>query len=103
MKVIDKGSVQDLGGKAYHLTKMTEAGLPVPSFKILSFSFWEQLSFPKTNDMAQLSQVMQEQLKACFERKNWDLLDTFAKDKCYSVRSSATVEDGRQHSFAGQF
>lgn len=103
MKVIDKGSVQDLGGKAYHLTKMTEAGLPVPSFKILSFSFWEQLSFPKTNDMAQLSQVMQEQLKACFEQKNWDLLDTFAKDKCYSVRSSATVEDGRQHSFAGQF
>lgn len=83
---------QTFGGKALHLFKLREFGVNVPPFVVLS---WEELNscfsdsgverFPETGVREILSML------------------TYNDEMRLAVRSSADVEDGQSHSFAGQF
>lgn len=102
-----------VGGKAASLGRMTQAGLPVPSgFCVTTAAFAEFLaSCPKDNERhtGLGSTVARDRDRSEFPmppvveeavRKAWRAL---GEDRAYAVRSSATVEDGASHSFAGQF
>lgn len=77
------------GAKAFHLSKMKRAGLPVPAGFVINASAFEDFFLNNVN------------VDAAFMRSLSDALDKVAA-KGYMVRSSAIGEDGAGNSFAGQ-
>ena len=78
----------DIGEKASNLLWLLRKGYRVPTTFVLPFNYYEAfLSDPK-------SAIVKLRLS---------LQETIEVDGCYAVRSSANLEDSRQHSFAGQF
>ena len=114
MKILTSGQAATVGGKAYHLLELIQAGFLVPNFHILSFDWFqtqESLTWLRqknkqlsNGEFESLSRELRETARLSL-RKELDLalLTSFSADKLYAVRSSATVEDGQVHSFAGRF
>lgn len=121
MKRIKQTGLDQVGGKAYHLLKMQAAGLPVPDFAVFAFDFFQKsASFTDLErmeaayrsgelDLSQLSQQLQDWAREQFGQEdltvaeNWIRQEFSRKDCRFAVRSSATIEDGKASSFAGQF
>lgn len=96
-----------LGSKIENLKIMKEAGLPVPDFEVFSFDelVWSKekiqtaLSDCKGKSTAQKSSMLKKAVRESL-KADWDIsLD----GELFSVRSSSSVEDSDDNSFAGQF
>ncbi len=84
------GTSAEIGGKAAALAALGEAGLPVPA--------WFAVMPPSTRDGAE------ESWQAALDAELRDAVAALSPDGApLAVRSSATEEDGVEHSFAGQF
>lgn len=96
-----KSSIEDIsqfgGGKATSLWRMHKQGLKVPSFKVYDTRFFDQ-------------HIKKEEIKDYISNEQWNLIHDqimnleIKVQSSYplcSVRSSANLEDGSQHSFAG--
>lgn len=106
MKILTSGQATTVGGKAYHLLELKQAGFLVPNFQILSFDWFqtkESLTWLRQKNkqlsdrkFESLSRELRETARLSL-RKEVDLalLTSFSADKLYAVRSSATVEDGQ--------
>ncbi len=77
-----------IGGKAERLHFLLRRGWPVPHSYVCTWDAYERYHAGDT----ELTASLRSELQA-----------TLAKDCSYAVRSSASIEDGREHSFAGQF
>lgn len=86
MKLLNPGhNITDpmqVGGKGSNLMKLYQIGIRVPDFRVIAA---QEVSLPFS--AAMLTEVS----------------GFLSDDKLYAVRSSASIEDGQQHSFAGQF
>jgi rifampicin phosphotransferase len=81
----------EVGGKAFHLGRMIQTGLPVPAgFCLTTAAYRAAVAQPQPGVSADLLRRIEE---CCRELGG----ETIA------VRSSATVEDGAASSYAGQF
>lgn len=109
-----------VGGKADSLLQLVRQGLPVPKFVCLSIAAYELCTEPQTSAIEGLLEqlwtldprkinTLAEQLQSLVRQcslapelqaqlNNWA-----GAGSRFSVRSSGAAEDGRQHSFAGQF
>ena len=113
----------ELGGKAAHLLRISEAGFSVPPWMCLPASFvakmlarlprssMERLASLDSSWDIQIEVVGKEIREAiaalCFRDEDCQGVlrafdDAFGPDAMVAVRSSAVGEDGREHSFAGQ-
>ena len=109
--VFREGGLRELGGKAFALLRLEQAGLPVPSwFAIAPTAFaaslsQEQASAIRIGDARGLGAHLHSLLPADpIRREVQDALRDFDEHGSrFAVRSSAVEEDGSQHSFAGQF
>src|SRR5437773_4939320 len=111
LDVRDAAGSADAGGKARALARAERAGLPVPSSFVLSASAFDdsltaeqRASFEQTNDGRALARTVDAVAVAEPIRQ---ALETAVRTLCpngelVAVRSSASDEDGTQHSFAGQ-
>lgn len=119
MKKVTDTDLSLVGGKAYHLLKMQAAGLPVPDFAVFRFDFFknsdqledlDQLEAEYRSGRLNLEQVsrrLQIWAKACFQEEDLTAVQKWVQKQksqvSFAVRSSATIEDGQENSFAGQF
>jgi phosphohistidine swiveling domain-containing protein len=94
---------QEIGGKARNLSKLTKMGMPVPKWTVVPahvlLKQLEERDLDKDVLEKFKSLVVPEELKT-------ELKEYFGGEyaqKRYAVRSSATDEDGLDHSYAGQF
>jgi hypothetical protein len=79
---------KDIGDKAVNLYRLKNKGFRIPDTIIcLSEAFFHYQQEPDTT----------------FEILRKELIDLINPYDCYAVRSSANIEDGIKHSFAGQF
>lgn len=124
LREVGKGHWSLVGGKAARLASMMRAGLPVPpGFCITVAAFRQFLDgcsprmdcvFVSQQTSEPLEQAVQigEETLACLNRLDMpsEVREAILRawrsngvDRAYAVRSSAPVEDGSDHSFAGQF
>ncbi len=118
-KSSDSFARHQAGGKGYNLYRLTQAGLPVPTWIVLGQNF-----FSRAIQDSQLALTIEEILKNCngdFKRAEQQIEKLFVGssfsielekiltqayqhlgDCLISVRSSAIDEDSAGHSFAGQ-
>ncbi len=80
-------SAKTAGSKAYSLQKLQRAGLRIPESWAIDFAAWNE--YRKDPDAVLLS--LEEALRVLPE------------DRLYAVRSSASLEDDAERSFAGQY
>jgi pyruvate,water dikinase len=78
----------EVGGKAWRLSWLISQQVPVPRTMVLPFS---------------LRQDFEKQEGEIWEQIRADLMAQLDPEKSYAIRSSANLEDGKTHSFAGQF
>jgi phosphohistidine swiveling domain-containing protein len=95
-----------IGGKAYNLFRLVNEGLNVPPFVVVPNEVLQEKiqqlpeivggegSMPERIEQLEIEVHLIDQIKAAFPD---------ADQKLFSVRSSATDEDGSEFSFAGQF
>ncbi len=116
------GTAASVGGKALHLMQMQQAELPVPDFFILPSETVRQLIQPVSTEVEALLQKMPETPSGVLSSLSQELqmliknvpfpqtLCSEIKGMCnflfgeshkLAVRSSAILEDGLGHSFAG--
>ncbi len=90
----------DYGGKADQLIALNENGFKVPYFRIIPAEF-----FDKVVNNSEPSNAIERINSYEFSQEELDsIMDQFpSTSKFVSVRSSAMGEDGKDHSFAGQF
>lgn len=81
-------SKTEVGGKAYQLAQLVNAGYQVPDFLVLPHDILQQLLV--------LEQVDLQKIAARIVAK-------FPQGSVFAVRSSANLEDGQTQSFAGLF
>jgi rifampicin phosphotransferase len=109
------------GGKGYHLHRLARAGLPVPSFAVISetvlagFLRDNDLTEPVTARLAELTPENAERVAADLAallaggtlseqlRTHVETAYRLAGGGAVAIRSSGSQEDGTQFSFAGQF
>ncbi|MDQ0222394.1 phosphoenolpyruvate synthase [Streptococcus moroccensis] len=117
MKPISPITAKKAGAKAYHLDRLREAGLPVPPFEVYSYDLFdlpENRSTLKnfqeayTNGLYTiegLSQTLKTWARQQFPLEELSTVKEMIEPSTalFSVRSSATIEDSAQSSFAGQF
>lgn len=116
MKKIETYSPTTVGSKAYNLSIMRQSGLSVPAFSAYAYDCFdnvanqEELSAfqarydQKQLSLSELSLALIRWGKVKFEKENVTAVSELtASSQTFSVRSSATVEDGADASFAGQF
>lgn len=109
--VFREGGLQELGGKALALSRLGQAGLPVPPwFAIAPAAFAASLSREQVaairagNDQRLGEHVHSLKPAEEIRRQVQDALRAWRENGSrFAVRSSAVDEDGAQHSFAGQF
>lgn len=87
----DEWQPDDLGGKASALARLQQHGLPVPDWFVIPFHVLQQSSDPPRLPESICREISQaiRQIAPAGEK--------------LAVRSSASEEDGSEHSFAGQF
>lgn len=116
------GGLALAGGKAWNLARAARWGFPVPDgFVISSRSYLELISQPRisdllgkassltTEDIISGNTAILDELRACIEGAPLSTEESLALEdilvkmgrESYAVRSSATLEDGSVHSFAG--
>ncbi len=78
----------NVGSKAGKLQFLMRKGFPVPVTHVCT---WDAFLRYAADDVTLIEQLRSE------------LAATLKPDRCYAVRSSANIEDGLDHSFAGQF
>lgn len=118
MKQLYKASKASWGTKAYNLALMQAHGLPVPAFSVYHCQFFDEaetLAYLKSQEalltkqqttLSDLSQTLQTWAKQQVLAESFDSVTELSSQnrmKTFSVRSSATVEDLKDTSFAGQF
>ena len=92
-----------IGGKAKNLLRLNQLGLSVPRWVVLPADFLAEV-FKNVSSIANSADVLQAIDRYVFPPMVQAELDDLFADTLYvAVRSSALDEDGRQHSFAGQF
>ncbi|MCL2439129.1 MAG: PEP-utilizing enzyme [Alphaproteobacteria bacterium] len=91
-----------VGGKGAALFRLTDMGLPVPEFFVVSTD--AMAAFIKENDIraGDSKAIMRGKLSPELEKEITAAAAALGGGK-FSVRSSATMEDGAEKSFAGQF
>jgi rifampicin phosphotransferase len=100
---------EEIGGKAYHLRLLAEAGAAVPPFVVIDArAFGEALAAAEAGGGADAAAVRERLLAAPFLGSLRDeLADALERAglarALLAVRSSASAEDGAAASFAGQF
>lgn len=107
MKIIKNSGKQQsaelVGGKAFNLFKLKSFGLNVPDWVVIDKTNLENIVADCGEDFAKAKAYIQDfkfdqtllnEIKTSFNH---------AENILFSVRSSATQEDGMEHSFAGQF
>jgi pyruvate,water dikinase len=77
-----------IGSKASKLQFLIRKGFPVPVTHVCT---WDAFLCYAADDVTLIEQLRSEQAA------------TLKPDRRYAVRSSANIEDGLDHSFAGQF
>ena len=94
------------GNKANNLIKLYEKGFNVPQFEVFSlYSFIdekEEFNSMFNNYINSVSENDLDRIKRFIESLNITINLRY-KALAYSVRSSASIEDGENNSFAGQF
>lgn len=90
MKYIEayKSGVNEIGGKAYSIAKLSENNINVPKGVVLSKQIWKH--FEETEDIEFLKNIIKE-------------TSNYINSKKYVVRSSAIGEDSSKFSWAGCF
>ncbi|MBX9693282.1 MAG: phosphoenolpyruvate synthase [Cyanobacteria bacterium] len=105
-------TLHNLGGKAFNLQILGELGLNVPEwFAIRSDAIFESLPAEIRTVWNELDNEKKHQILAgvnaspALMNQVWICVDKFNSGACttYAVRSSSPDEDGKNHSFAGQF
>ena len=84
MNIEREKDIWSVGGKAYNLMRLQDYFSNVPDFFVLRFNSEDELNNQKNREI-----IIEECLKL--------------KSDYYSIRSSATCEDGEQESFSGIF
>lgn len=83
MEINPKSTLDNLGGKGYNLNLLKDI-CDVPEFFVIKFDNFQEIE----------DEEIQKEILNYYKEKQFDLV---------SVRSSATVEDSKQASFAGMF
>lgn len=92
-----------IGGKAKNLFKLKQLGLNVPKWAVLPADFLAEV-FKNVSSIENVQDVLQAIDRYVFPSVVAAELHALFEGTVYlAVRSSALDEDGRQHSFAGQF
>lgn len=100
--------ITELGGKAFALAQLSQAGFEIPAWFVVSPRAFErclqeeQRSLLQAENFAQLFASLQIEGDVR-EQIQLALRQVFQPDDLVAVRSSAIAEDGSAHSFAGQF
>lgn len=111
---------EQVGGKARSLLQLASQGLPVPKFVCLSIAAYELCTQPQADaieglleqlwtleprEINTLAEQLQSLVRQCSlaPELQAQLNGWAGAGSRFSVRSSGAAEDGRQHSFAGQF
>lgn len=118
IKVTNLAQTQ-IGNKAYHAYLMQQAGLNVPPFAVFRFDFFSdqaalealrtfQQQFDRHQlNLSELSQALVAWAKKRFTGENLEsvqaFLDAYDNNDQFAIRSSASLEDQADTSFAGQF
>lgn len=93
-----------LGGKGRNLVALKNAGLQVPKFAIIPADYLQKLipdEIQKSGDQQMVRNFISNYR---FDQKLLDSGTNYFSQKTFlAIRSSALVEDGKKHSFAGQF
>ncbi|KAA3665314.1 MAG: hypothetical protein DWQ04_01240 [Chloroflexi bacterium] len=84
----ERGMPKSIGNKASGLQALRTKGFRVPNTMVCTWNAYQQYTQNQTDLLSQLQTELSENLKT---------------NCTYAVRSSANVEDGFAHSFAGQF
>lgn len=84
----DYFSINILGGKGFHLFKLLEWGINVPSFFIITTSFFSD--WQKNNNL--IDEIVELLIFS---------IDEWKDTQYFAVRSSMSAEDGSDYSFAG--
>lgn len=118
MRKLQETTKESWGSKALNLALMQEHGLPVPAFSVYQCQFFTEaetvvyleaqqaLLENQQITIAELSRTLQVWAKEKVLVEYFDEVDELSEQnstKTFSVRSSATVEDRPDTSFAGQF
>lgn len=109
----------NLGGKGRQLCELVKQNVPVPPFFVMDFGVMNKIisaveipSLPTANSTrlqveqyceAIHAKLLIEITDELIETLNKACINYFGDNYCISVRSSAGLEDGKQHSFAGLF
>lgn len=92
-----------IGGKAKNLLRLNQLGLHVPRWAVIPADFLAEV-FKDVSSIENSKDVLRAIDRYVFPAVIQTELDSLFADTLYvAVRSSALDEDGRQHSFAGQF
>jgi pyruvate,water dikinase len=108
----ESASVSDYGGKAYALSELNRAGLPIPEWFVVTPSgFHQSLNNEQKESFDLISEI--EEIKTLvysvvpieeLREEIKEAVGKLARDgSLLAVRSSASDEDSAEHSFAGQF
>ena len=117
MKKLAVSQKENCGSKALNLALMQEHGLPVPAFSVYQCQFFaekstqeflkeqQQILDARAVTLSEMSQKLQAWAQEKVLLEDFSAVQESSSDnqKTFSVRSSATVEDGQASSFAGQF
>lgn len=111
MRLLTSAEQLALSGKAGNLARLQVLDLPVPPFSTLAFEFTKDSAYQAAVEAWQAKVIHSKDpadsipdfICQFLQREATSILDQFKPDGLYSVRSSASIEDGPQHSFAGQF
>jgi len=87
-----------VGGKAEQLIRMTEQKFMVPIFKVIPAEYLDTIIQEQEDPKKAIENYI-------FSKADQDKIVESLDPRCkyFSVRSSAVGEDGKEHSFAGQF
>lgn len=103
------GTVRDLGGKAFALSRLASAGLPVPEWFAISPLAFERSLTPAQRERWLSADIERLRAEIADVQPATDVAEEIRASLAtlppgrYAVRSSAVEEDGTGDSFAGQF
>lgn len=83
------------GGKGLSLFRLQQQGFVVPRFYCISSQFYEKLVYPLLSDISDLNAIREKIHNLTIPKLPQ------INSRTVSVRSSANLEDGSKHSFAG--
>lgn len=98
-------SRQRVGGKAYGLWQLVSAGFSVPEAFVITTEAFEAALYPLALQATSLTELREAIVEAELPRTLLEEIDArlaSSSAEAWAVRSSATGEDGKERSFAGQ-